>query len=315
MVTKIKKLFSLLRRSYEPGGRRGNSTNDLKSHKVNLGQIQASQNKHLESISNLSEVEFQVFSQWGEDGIIQYLIHVLDIPHKTFIEFGVEDYQESNTRLLAVLNNWSGLIIDGDKNNFEKFSRHDSVAWRNDVQFLCAFITAENIEQLIAKFLVRGFSPEIGLLSVDIDGMDYWVLKQIESIRPVILILEYNSVFELAPITIPYNPDFVWRNKGGRHQYWGAGLASLHQLASQKGYVFIGCNSAGNNAFFVRSDKWVPSLPNPSLEEGFVRAKFNEGGGGLNKTVNGQKVHNFQSGLPFYNTKEESISNDIIGNL
>ena len=304
--------MALLRSPHNHANRSCSLTNDLKSCKINLGQIQASQNKQLESISNLSEVEFQVFSQWGEDGIIQYLIHVLDIPHKTFIEFGVEDYQESNTRLLAILNNWSGLIIDGDKRNFKKFSRHDSVAWRNDVQFLCAFITAENIEQLIATFLVRGFSPEIGLLSVDIDGMDYWVLKQIESIRPIILILEYNSVFELAPITIPYSADFVWRNKEGMHQYWGAGLASLHQLASQKGYIFIGCNSAGNNAFFVRSDKWVPALPKPSLEEGYVRAKFNEGGGRLNKTVNGQKARDFQGELPFYNTQEGAVVQETL---
>src|ERR1700722_4481629 len=91
--------------------------NDLKSPKVNLGQIQARLNTQLEEISSLQDVEFQVFSQWGDDGIIQYLIGNIDIRHKTFIEFGVENYRESNTRFLLINNNWSGLVIDGSKEN------------------------------------------------------------------------------------------------------------------------------------------------------------------------------------------------------
>src|SRR5687768_12224968 len=88
-------------------------SNDLKSPKVNLGQIQTALNNQKQSIKNLDEVEFQVFSQWGDDGIIQYLVNKLDIPNKTFIEFGVEDYKESNTRFLLISNNWSGYVIDG----------------------------------------------------------------------------------------------------------------------------------------------------------------------------------------------------------
>src|SRR5882762_7163690 len=76
--------------------------NDLKNHKVNLGQIQSHLNSQKEFINDLSEVEFQVFSQWGDDGIIQYLINKIEIPNKTFIEFGVENYKESNTRFLLI---------------------------------------------------------------------------------------------------------------------------------------------------------------------------------------------------------------------
>ena len=307
ILQKIKKLIALLRRLDKIDFDNSFDSNDLKSAKVNLGQLQARQNTQFKYIENLQEVEFQVFSQWGEDGIIQYLIHVLDIPHQTFIEFGVEDYQESNTRLLAVLNNWSGLIIDGNEKNIAKFRASDSVAWRNDVQFLHAFITAENVENLIQNFLDRGYSSQIGLLSIDIDGMDYWVFKKIESIQPIILILEYNSIFELEPLTIPYADDFVWKNQTGTHQYWGAGLASLHHLATQKGYVFVGCNSAGNNAFFVREDKWIPALPRPTLGAGYVRAKFNEGGAKQNKTLNGKKIRDLEMNLPFFNTKTNEI--------
>src|SRR5688500_10590447 len=87
--------------------------NDLKSPKINLGQIQSFLNNQKPSISSLAEVEFQVFSQWGDDGIIQYLVNKLDIPNKVFVEFGVENYRESNTRFLLINNKWSGLVIDG----------------------------------------------------------------------------------------------------------------------------------------------------------------------------------------------------------
>ena len=307
LLRKFEQLRALLRKAKNFDVSDLKDSNDIKSMRVNIGQIQAKLNAQLESISNLKEVEFQVFSQWGEDGILQYLISVLDIPNETFIEFGVEDYQESNSRLLAIMNNWSGLVIDGSEENFNYFTKSDSVAWRNDIQFINAFVTAESIERYIQLFLNRGFSPEIGLLSVDIDGMDYWVFKKIKSIQPIILILEYNSVFGLEPLTLPYVEDFVWKNEPGTHQYWGAGLAALHDVAESKGYIFIGCNSAGNNAFFVRKDKWVSALPKPTLSEGFVLAKFNEGGAKPNKTRGGKKILDMKKELPLYNTINESI--------
>lgn len=246
--------------------------NDLKNPKVNLGRLQASINRNLISVSNLAEVEFQVFSQWGDDGIIQYLIDRLDIPYKTFIEFGVENYTESNTRFLLINNNWSGYVIDGSKENVD-YIKDDIVSWACELFAEAAFITKENINQLLTK---PNFNCEIGLLSIDIDGNDYWVWKEINSINPIIVIVEYNSLFgKNTNWTVPYDPAFVRSDAHPSLLYYGASLQALSTLAESKGYDFIGCNSKGNNAYFIRKDK-LGSFRKISVDEGFVLTKFRE---------------------------------------
>src|SRR3954471_19467097 len=63
-------------------------------------------------VSTLKDVELRVFSQFGDDGIIQYLVHQLPIENDTFVEIGVEDYTEANTRFLLMRDNWRGLVVD-----------------------------------------------------------------------------------------------------------------------------------------------------------------------------------------------------------
>ena len=243
-----------------------------KSHKINIGQLQAYFNNKKNSIADLSEVEFQVFSQWGDDGIIQYLIHKLEIPHKTFIEFGVENYTESNTRFLILNNNWTGLVIDGSNANIQSI-KNDAVSWACELYASCAFITKENINSLIAEV---GFEKEVGLLSVDIDGNDYWVWKEINCINPIIVIVEYNSLFGNAlNCTVPYDPLFMRTQKHESNLYYGASLGALVDLAMEKGYCFIGCNSKGNNAYFIRKDK-VNGFQTKTVKEGYVLSKFRE---------------------------------------
>jgi hypothetical protein len=222
-------------------------------------------------VRSIQETEFQVFSQFGEDGIIQFLISNVDIPHKTFVEFGVEDYKESNTRYLLVNDNWSGLVIDGGQANIESI-KSDAIYWKHDLTALSAFITKDNINSLIAS----RFSGDIGLLSIDIDGNDYWIWDSINVVNPRIVICEYNSVFgKKHNISIPYSEDFVRKKAHFSHLYFGASLRALCMLAEKRGYFFVGCNSAGNNAFFVRKDV-IGNLPVVSQEEGYVASKFRE---------------------------------------
>lgn len=247
-------------------------SNDLKSPKINLGQIQLSLNNQKESIDDLSEVEFQVFSQWGDDGIIQYLIKKLEIPNKTFIEFGVENYKESNTRFLLINNNWTGYVIDGSEENV-RFIKNDIVSWACELYSEAAFITVKNINKLLQK---PGFDKEIGILSVDIDGNDYWVWKEINCINPIIVIVEYNSLYgKNTSWSVPYDPAFIRKEKHESILYFGASLKALVTLGSGKGYSFIGCNSKGNNAYFIRNDK-VGSFKIKTVEEGYVLSKFRE---------------------------------------
>ena len=231
--------------------------------------------KIMSPIKELSDVEFKVFSQFGDDGILQYLIHFLNIPSnfQTFVEFGVENYEEANTRFLLMNNNWRGLIMDGLEKNIQHVTQ-SSYYWQHDITAKAAFIDKENINELISN---SGFYGDIGILSIDIDGNDYWIWNEIEVVNPIIVVVEYNGSFGYEfPLSVPYDKAFVRSNAHYSNLYWGCSLAALNHLAVKKGYVFSGCNGAGNNAYFVRNDYVNNYIPRPSLENGFKEPKFRE---------------------------------------
>ena len=235
-----------------------------------LGRIEARQT---ESAKTLREAEFRVFSQWGEDGIIQFLSRHVPIENKTFVEFGVQDYLESNTRFLVVKDNWSGLVIDGSAENIGKI-RGSELYWRHPIRAECAFITRDNINDIIRS---AGITGDIGLLSVDIDGNDYWVWQEIDVIQPRIVVAEYNARFGVErAVSVPYDPQFIRERAHSSMIYYGASLAALAQLGEVKGYALVGCNSAGNNAFFLRKDVRPSSLPSLTAREAYVPASFRE---------------------------------------
>jgi hypothetical protein len=224
----------------------------------------------------LAASEFRVFSQWGEDGIIQRLVREVPALPRLFVEFGVQDYSEANTRYLLTKDNWAGLVIDGSFENIARVTA-DPVYWRHNLKAVCAFVTRENINELLVS---AGLGGEIGLLSVDIDGNDYWVWEAISAVDAVLVVAEYNWRFgAVRRVTVPYQPDFV---RGAAHHsmvYYGASLAALEALGRRKGYDLVGCNSAGNNAFFVRADRRPASLPVVGAAEAFVAGRFREARG------------------------------------
>jgi hypothetical protein len=130
--------------------------------------------------------------------------------------------------------------------------RSDNLAWRYDLTARSAFITRENINDLISD---AGFGGEIGLLSIDLDGNDYWVWEALHSVHPIICICEYNAVFgDVHPISTPYAQDFSRTKAHSSNLYFGTSIVALRSLAAKKGYRFVGTNTAGNDAFFVRED-------------------------------------------------------------
>ncbi|MBZ0067410.1 MAG: hypothetical protein K8F26_01225 [Thiobacillus sp.] len=202
-------------------------------------------------IAHLRDAEFRVFSQWGEDGIIDWLITRIPDINKSFVEFGVQNYRESNTRYLLMAQNWRGLVMDGSMAHIEDIRSQD-IYWRHDILAKCAFIDRNNINELIAG---AGFKHELGLLSIDIDGNDYWVWQAIEVVSPAIVVCEYNAVLgDRLPLTIPYEADFYRTRAHHSNLYFGASIRALIQLGESKGYVFVGTTSTGCNAFFVRRD-------------------------------------------------------------
>jgi hypothetical protein len=305
MLKKIRNLISIKNREISKINEiKSFIDNDLKSPKVNLGQIQARLNELKGGYTSLNEFEFQVFSQWGDDGIIQYLINQIDIPNKTFVEFGVENYKESNTRFLLINNNWSGLVIDGSQSNVD-FIKKDIVSWAFDLHAECSFITRDNINPTIKSFLDKGYDSEIGILSVDIDGNDYWIWKEIDVVNPVIVIVEYNSVFgRERAITVPYKEDFYRVAMHKSHLYYGASLKAFCVLGEQKGYEFVGCNSNGNNAYFIRKDR-MASLRGLSCEEGYVESKFREYLNDAGERVSGARRIEAIKGMPVYDVESQ----------
>ncbi len=243
-----------------------------------LGRIEARQNSSIE-LGHIQDYEFKVFSQWGEDGIIQYLIDNVAIENDTFVEFGVENYKESNTRFLLVNNNWSGLVIDGDFQNVS-FIRSDSIYWRHNLKAECAFITKDNINSLLKR---NGISDDIGLLSVDIDGNDYWVWDSINVINPRIVVCEYNSLWgDTLSVTTPYASDFSRTKAHYSNLYFGASITALTKLAKAKGYSLVGSNTVGNNLFFVRNDllgDMAVATPKDAWVQSRFRESRNESGG------------------------------------
>ena len=161
--------------------------------KLALGKLLLKRNK-LKKIEKIEDIEFKIFSQFGDDGIIQFLIDKLEIDYEyqNFIEFGVEDYSEANTKFLLLNNNWSGLILDSSNESIENIKKNNFF-WKFELEAIKSFITKENINSIIANSNIN--KKKIGILSIDIDGNDYWVWKEINVIDPLIVIVEYNSTF------------------------------------------------------------------------------------------------------------------------
>ena len=238
------------------------------------GRTLALQNVDRAPLKNVQDAEFKVFSQFGEDGILQYLIRESGVlsQERIFIELGVQNYLESNTRFLLMNDHWKGLIVDGSK-QYMDFVRGQDIYWRYDLTAVDAWIDRDNINRLCEN---AGFTGDIGILSIDIDGNDYWVWERIQGVNPVIVVVEWNSVFgDCHAISIPYDPAFQREKAHYSCLYWGASIRAFEHLAERKGYALICSNSAGNNLFFVRKDR-LGRLAPLSPEEAYVESSFRD---------------------------------------
>lgn len=243
------------------------------SEKMLLGRLLSDRIKRIPEVSSFKDVEFQVFSQFGDDGIIQWLVHNVEVEIEVFVEFGVEDYRESNSRFLLMNDNWTGYVLDGSAENIRSIVKSEYY-WKYDLTAAEAFVTKDNINGILEEL---GLGGDVGLLHIDIDGNDYWVWQAIDVISPAIVILEYNSVFGIdRSITVPYVADFDRTSAHYSNLFFGASLSALSDLSNEKGYAFVGCNSAGNNAYFVRRDKLNDVVRERPVREGYVYSKFRE---------------------------------------
>jgi len=229
-------------------------------------------NLQKKKIKNLSEIEFQVFSQWGEDGIIDWIVNTFPNISKNFLEIGTQDYKEANTRFLLINKNWDGFLIEADEKEVKKI-KSQRIYWKHNIKVKNEFITRENINEVVKKLNVP---KKLGLLSLDIDGVDYWVLKKLSVLEPSIIICEYNSLYGVnESITVPYKKNFNRSEEHYSNLYYGASIKAFTELLRSKNYFLLGTNSAGNNAFFMKKN-FLKKANKVISEKKIFTSKFRE---------------------------------------
>ena len=206
----------------------------------------------------------RIFSQFEEDGILLYLDAVLEIENKIFLDIGAADGINSNCANLALNLGYTGVFIDGNKEAIARGRRYyanhpDSTLW--PPVFVEAFITRENINQLITE---AGLSGLIGVMSIDIDGNDYWVWEAVNAVDPAVVVIETHIEFGMRDIVVPYDVNHVYP---GKHpDYFSASPVAMVKLAKRKGYRLVGANRYGFNLFFVKNGLHEDRVPEVSLE-------------------------------------------------
>ena len=229
--------------------------------------------KNLKEISNIEETYFKIFSQDTEDGIIQYLLKSLSIKDVKFVEIGTQDYSESNTRYLFETMRCKGLIIDPYpelEKKIKKFMR----TWKNDLNIHNDYIDEDNINDVLKKF---SFEDKVDFFSIDIDGIDYWVLKKLKPKMAKIFVLEYNPFFGLKNISTPNIKKFERFNHHYTGFCWGASLYTYIELMKDKGFTFIGTNRLNCNAFFILDelvDKISLTIPDQNDLSKYVKSNI-----------------------------------------
>ncbi len=223
----------------------------------------------------VSETGFRVFSQFEEDGKLLYIFSVIGMDNKKFVEIGSDDGINSNSANLYFNFGWHGLFLDGNPASIRRgrkfFSKYPH-PWYYQPKFICSKVTRENINGLIEA---AGFQGEVGLLSIDIDGNDYWIWDAIGVIDPRVVIIETHNEFGLNNIVVPYDPDYTFP---GKHPlYHGASPVAMNRLAQKKGYRLVGANEMGFNFIFVRNGIADGQLPEVTVESVLQHPSIAEG--------------------------------------
>ena len=229
-----------------------------------------------EKLPSIWDAGFRVFSQFDEDGIILFLLGVVGIGPAKFIEIGGGDgVWASNCANLALNLGFDGLFIDGNpdlvKQGEKFYSRHPDTGFYPP-QFKQALVTKNNVNQI---FSTAEFQGEIDVLSIDIDGNDYWIWEAIECIQPRIVVIETHIEFGQRSIVVPYKEDFVWQ-PGMHPHYLGASPAAMTKLADRLGYRLVGANRFGFNAFYLRKDLGMDMIPEVDVADLFRHPRNRE---------------------------------------
>jgi hypothetical protein len=228
-------------------------------------------------LPRLGDVGFQCFSQTDEDGILLFLFAVLGTTNKLCAEICAGNGIECNTANLILNHGWHGLLVDGNQRKVERGKRFYAKSPHTYVyppQFIHSWVTRDNVNAL---FRENGLEGEIDLLSLDLDGIDYWAWDAIEAVQPRVVVVEYQDC--LGPDrawTVPYADDFsasAYPTTNSLPNFCGASLPAFVKLGRRKGYRLVGVNRLGFNAFFVKSGEGDALLPEIDARECFGHPK------------------------------------------
>jgi hypothetical protein len=226
--------------------------NESRSLRFSLGQSSLLASRaNSSNFQNLWDAEVKVYSQWGEDGILDFLCEKLQISKPKVLEIGAGNFKECNSKFLAENRNASVYLVDGRTDLISSVNR-DPLIWKTHLFAVNTWVSPDNIVEIFqdASSKLNG----IDILSLDIDGNDYWVLDScpLEEVR--VVVLEYNPLFgSVFQVTVPRDDKFVRREKHSSCLYYGASLRAFIELMNSRNFEFVGTNRVGNNAFFVRS--------------------------------------------------------------
>lgn len=211
----------------------------------------------------INDHEKSVYSQNGEDGIIHFLVSQIGKDTGTFIEIGSGAGLVNCTSYLARKLKWSGIWI----NNTPLSSKVSKIVKKlKNIHFYQEQVSPRNVNSIIKKYLP---SKKVDILSIDIDGLDYWVWEAITEISPRIVVIEYNASFGFHSIVVRNIDPFSRYKIHKSGFYHGASLVALTKLAKKKRYTLVGCDSTGVNAFFVRSDLMGSNLKELTPEQAY----------------------------------------------
>jgi hypothetical protein len=205
----------------------------------------------------MKQFENKVYSQNGEDGIIEHIFNYIGTTNKVFAEIGVSAISynliENNTMNL-LQKEWSGYWFDCLDTSVQK-----------NCIFTKKLLTADNVLEI---FEALNIPKDLDLLSIDIDGNDYHVRESLKDYKPRLCIMEYNGCFDgSVEYIMPRNDDYYW--KGSEQRDFGASLKSYTYQANLLGYDLVYCDSNGVNAFFIRKD--INVFKPLSSEEAWVK--------------------------------------------
>lgn len=233
---------------------------------------------------NLWDSEVRVFSQWGEDGILNYLLDLANISKPCILEFGASNFNECNSRFAAEFRNASIYAVDM-REDLVKNVEQLEIYWRNHIYPVQDIITPASAVFHMSR--ARKLMDRVDVLSIDLDGNDYWILDALDLADAQIVICEYNPLYGSQRACTVIREDSFDRTV--KHHSWlhfGMSLRAAIKLMERSNLIFVGTNRAGNNAFFVRMDvanKLPFEIPNMKELDKFTDWRVRESRGSNGK--------------------------------